>query len=176
MSKRFLATGSAVLIILALGVFTISNAFALNYYDYGFGGALSSQKPLSIQAFYKTDCDTFSASYKQDITNMKAKALSVQMSQDELKYQLTLIKLSRDEMCARAGDAKTLETICKGLKKEYGKQIKMIKAKGLSSQLPQSAVRKQIKEAKNLKKLACAKAQAAKKAMSDDEEAPAPAQ
>lgn len=162
MSKKILTTLLASAVTVALGIFTVSNAFALNYYkSYGLSYALSSQKPLSIQLGYQNECQLVKESYGTDVEKTKAKGLSVQMTKEQVQLNIDSVTEYRDTMCASAGDSDTLERLCKELKKTQGKEIKRIKAKGLSTQLSQTVIKKMVKNVKTMKKLACEKAKAA---------------
>lgn len=163
MSKKIIALVTASLLVIGLGIFTISNAFALNYYEWSAFGLSSQAKPLSIQLTNAEYCKNLKIAYKQDVANIKAKGLSIHLSATEVKGLIDDAKYGRDLMCLQAQDPATLASVCKDLKKNYGKEVQRIKAKGLSIQLSQENIQSMIKGSRDYKKSICDQARIAKK-------------
>lgn len=149
----------ASLTVLAFGVFTISNAFALNYYDWAGTGIGTQGNPLSSQV---KSCKDLKANYKADVETMKAKGLSGQLSKEDMKWMVEGVKYSRDWTCLEAQDPATLARVCKSLKTDWGKEVQRIKAKGLSSQLSGDLIQEQIAVSRKYKNDLCKQARVAK--------------
>ena len=134
----------------------------VTYYENLEANFATEQKEMAVR-----DCKLYKQQYKSDIAEVKAKALSHQLPADILKGLLKGVKERRDFICADAGDPFALARMCMALRKSYGKNVKSIKAKALSSSLSQETMREfiqtKIKSLKNRKKDMCVRAKAARK-------------
>lgn len=144
MSKKFIATVVALISILALSAFSISNALAL---ESGTNGGTA--QPLTSQL-----CKSLKKNYKRNIETVKAKGLSLSLSQEDVKAMIQYTKEDRDATCVAANDPSTLSRMCKTLRKNYGKDIQRLKESNAS----QKAIQSLVQHLKQQKKDICAKA------------------
>ncbi len=144
MSKKLTFTITAIGAIIGLTIFSFANAFALEGAD-AEGNPLTSVKQL---------CKDLKGSYEQDVAAAKAKGLSLQLSQEDIDAMVKDIKDYKNLACHEIQEA---AKICKDLKKNYKKDVKYAKAKGLSLQLTQEEIDAIIADINANRKFYCGK-------------------
>lgn len=163
MSKKFIAATVAGLSLLAFSVFSFSNALALSHET---GDMWSA--PLTSP---RTLCREARANYRRDVEQERAKGLSSQLPQEDIDLSIQAIKDYRMQVCAEAAALTSSVKLCKEAKKNYRRDIKDARAKGLSSSLSAEEVREEIKrmirEIKDYRIKVCKEAKAEQKAEKD---------
>lgn len=104
-------------------------------------------------------CKDAQKSYSEDVKYAKAKGLSNQMTKDQINQLVKDVKDYKTKVCAEAKKKpKPLTspaTLCKEASKDLSKDIKNIKAKGLSTSLSKEEIAQLIKDAKDYKTKVC---------------------
>lgn len=155
MSKKYIAAAVAGLSLLAFSIFSFSNALALNHEGDMWGLPLTSARTL---------CKEARANYKRNIEQERAKGLSSSLSQEDINLNIKAIKDHRKQICAEAAAMTSSVKLCKEAKKNYRRDVKDMRAKGLSSHLPQEEIKNLIKGIKDFRIKVCKEAKAEKKA------------
>lgn len=137
MTKKLGFTLTAVTLVIGLTLFSISNAFALD-------GDGQDTAPLTSA---KQLCKAAKANYNQEIKDIKAKGLSLQMTKEQLDAELNGIKEYKAQVCQEAATTK------KTCDNQYKQNITWAKAKGLSLQLSKEEVDQLVQEAKQEQKI-----------------------
>lgn len=198
MTKKLSLTLTAIVTMIGLTTFSISNAFALD-------GDTPPQDSAPLTSA-KQICKDLTASYKDDI----AKGLSSSLTKEELEQWVKDVKKAKNQACKEAKEAKKacdkeykksvnwakakgltgtitkdelaqiLEELemeknmcngdpltspvklCKEASKNYLKEVKAMKAKGLSLQMTKEELQAEIDAIKSYKKAICAEAKASK--------------
>lgn len=161
MSKKFVTGLVSAIAILALSVFSLWNAFALaQEMDIGSDGM-----PLSFTA--ANFCKKARQNYQADIAAVRAKGLSTSLSAEEIKWQIDSIKDYKKRICfeAKYGYPPPLTSarqLCKEAKKNYRRDIKNARAKGLSTSLStedlNTWIADEVKRIRDAKKQVCKEA------------------
>lgn len=161
MSKKLITGLVSAVAVLALSAFSLWNAFALaQEMDMG-----SDETPLSFTA--ANLCKKARQSYRDDIASARAKGLSSQVPPEEIKYQIEWIKDYKKRICfeAKYGYPPPLTSarqLCKEATKNYRRDVKNARAKGLSSSLSSEDLRTwiadEIKRIRQSKKQVCKEA------------------
>lgn len=150
MSKKFIAAVVAGLSLIAFSVFSLGNAFALSH---EMGDMMSA--PLTSS---RTLCKEARANYRRDVKNIRAKGLSLQLSEEQIDAEVAAIKDYRTQICNEAAALTSPAKLCKAATKSYRRDVKNARAKGLSSQLPQEEINRMVKEIKDYRKKVCKEA------------------
>lgn len=202
MTKKLSLTLTAIVTMIGLTAFSISNAFALD-------GDTPPQDSAPLTSA-KQICKDLTASYAESIANAKAFGLSLQKTKEEIAQNIKDIQDAKKLACKEAKEAKktcdkeykksvewakakgltgtiTKEELtqildelemeknmcngdpltspvklCKEASKNYYKEVKAMKAKGLSSGMTKEELQAEIDAIKAYKKAICAEAKAAK--------------
>lgn len=145
MSKKMSSALIAAIMVVGLMVFSIANAFALE-------GAEPDGTPLTSA---KQLCKELKNNYGQTIKDIKAQAISLQLSKEQVNAMIKDVKAYKKLACSEAKDA---QETCKELRKGYKGQVAWAKAKGLSVGLSEDEVESIIADLKMDKKFWCGKA------------------
>lgn len=103
-------------------------------------------------------CKELKAGYKEQAAWVKAKGLSLQISEAEVKDLLNNLKVERKYWCGKATTLTSAVKLCSEAKKSYSKDKAAINAKGISLQLSQEEIDLQLKDLKNYKNKLCKEA------------------
>lgn len=160
MSKKFIAATVAGLSLLAFSIFSFSNALALSHEGDGWSVPLTSAITL---------CKEAKKNYRRDVEAMRAKGLSSQLPQEDIDAEIKMIRDHRKQICAEAAAMTSSVKLCKEAKKNYRRDVRAMRAKGLSSQLPQEEIDSLVKGIKDFRIKVCKEAKAEQKA---EKEAP----
>lgn len=156
MSKRLIVSATAASLVIALGIFTISNAFAaVNFYE-EVAYYWSPSAPLSTTAVQW--CKILKQNYQQDIANAKTKGLSLQLTPEQIQHMIDYVVATKDRTCLMANDRATFIRMCLALRTTQGKEVRKIKTKGLSSQLTQTQIQALIDRVTQYRNDICNKA------------------
>lgn len=162
MTKQLFTTLSVSLSVLVLGAFSIGNALALT--------AAEGEIPLTSPIQF---CKDATESLQNDIENIKASALSLQLSKAEITAKIQTAKQYKNSVCDEAKELKQSVTaslsnpigLCRTLTSTLTSDIETIKAQGLSLQLSRPEIAAKIKAAKESKKQICEEAKEYKEAL-----------
>lgn len=160
MSKKVIAATVAGISLLAFSIFSFSNAFALSHEGDEWSVPLSSAITL---------CKDAKKNYRNEVQSIRAKGLSLQISQEEIDAEIKALKDYRKQICAEAAAMTSSVKLCKEAKKNYRRDVRNMRAKGLSSQLPQEEINNLVKGIKDFRIKVCKEAKAEVKA---EKEAP----
>lgn len=160
MSKKVIAAAVAGISLIAFSIFSFSNAFALSHEGDGWSVPLSSARTL---------CRDAKKNYKNEVENIRAKGLSLQIPQEEIDAEIKALKDYRKQICAEAAAMTSSVKLCKEAKKNYRRDVRNMRAKGLSSQWTPEEINNAVREIKDFRKSVCKEAKTEEKA---EKEAP----
>lgn len=160
MSKKYIAAVIAGLSLLAFSIFSFSNALALNHEGDMWSVPLTSPRTL---------CKEAKKNYRNEVENVRAKGLSLQIPQEEINAEIRALKDYRIQICAEVAAMTSSVKLCKEAKKNYRRDVRNMRAKGLSSQLTPEEINNTVREIKDFRKKVCKEAKAELKA---EKEAP----
>lgn len=160
MSKKAIASIVAILSVIAFTLFSFSNAFALQH-EMNEGSASPAQPLTSAKKL----CKEAKRSYKNEITSIKAKGLSLQIPPEEIKQMVQGVKDYRESICREAAGLplSSAVSLCKQAKQSYKNDIASIKAKGLSLHISPEEIKQMTREVKAYRKKMCDAANREKK-------------
>ncbi len=144
MSKKLIFTLISIVAVISFTIFSFANALILEGVDAN-GNPLTSIKQL---------CKDLKGNYKQQIADIKAKGLSLQLSEEDIKKQ---IADASNYMHLACNEVKDMTKSCTKLRTSYKKDIAWAKTKGLSLQLSQEEINQIIADLNAAKKYACGK-------------------
>lgn len=140
MNKK-LIFGSGFAFIGMLVAFTLFNAIAL-----ADEGDVADSAPLTTP---QQVCKDAKKSYFKELRNTEAKAISLQLTDEQLKAELDAIKAYKKKACNEARKA------CSAAKKQYKKDVKYANAKAISLQLSDDDLKEILADLKADQKKAC---------------------
>lgn len=149
MSKKFISLFVTLISLFVFSIFSLTNALALE------GDSADGSAPLTS---VKTLCKQAKSNYKNDVSALKAKGLSLQLSQEEIDQMIQEVKDYRKKVCTQAAGLTSAVKLCKEAKKNYSNDVKSLKAKGLSLQISKEELDKMIQDVKDYRKKVCTEA------------------
>lgn len=155
MSKKFITGMVSAIAVLALSAFSLWNAIALAQEM----DAATAPAPLTAVLL----CREAKANYGSRVESIHAKGLSLQLSPEDINYQVAQLKDYKKRICfeAKYGYPPPLTSarqLCKEAKKNLVQDIRSAKAKGLSLQIPAEDIKAQIKAIRKFKTKICKEA------------------
>lgn len=149
MPKKLIAGIVAGLSLLAFSIFSFSNALALSHEGDEWPTPLSSARTL---------CRDAKKNYKGEVENIRAKGLSSQLPQEDIDAEIRALKDYRKQICAEAAAMTSSVKLCKAAKKNYRRDLRDMRAKGLSSQWTPEEINNAVREIKDFRIKVCREA------------------
>ena len=163
MSKKLITFLVSTFAVLMFTIFTLSNAIVLAEETDGNNQPLTTATQL---------CKDLKKSFLGDVKGVKAKAISQQVSKEDIQKMVNEIraykKLACDEAKAEADALTSAVKICKDLKKTFLKDAKKTKAKALSTSLSKKELQVELDQIRSAKKMACDEAKFEEKAAKEN--------